>query len=117
MLEFYTTATPIARKVHICDLCNGKIQAGEKYTRFSGKNDGEVFDIKHHLLCAEIIRQYCEFVGDNEYDVDSVHEWVEETVCSECEHYDGNSDSRTPCKKSMFCCPKAIERFSKKQGE
>jgi hypothetical protein len=114
-LEFWTTLTPIAHKEYICDLCGGKIAVGEKYERFSGKNDGEMFDIKHHLLCAEIIRQYCDYIDDQEYDADSAYEWVQETVCAGCEHYDDERDDYTPCTCSIAQCPKIIERFPIKE--
>lgn len=113
MLEFYTASTHTAKKVHVCDLCGGKVQIGEKYQRFSGKNEGEMFDLKHHLICCEIISQYCQYIGDNEYDADSACEWVQETVCANCEHYDEDRDDFTPCKTSMHCCKKVIERFMK----
>lgn len=113
MLEFFTVQTPMARKIHTCDLCNGKIQVGEKYTRFSGKFEGEMFDTKHHALCTEIIRQYCDCVGDNEYDADSVRDWATEVVCGQCNHYDDDREDYTPCECSLFSCPNAIKRFSK----
>lgn len=112
MLEFWTSSTPVARKRYVCDFCGGAIRPGEKYSRFTGKNDGEMFDAKNHLLCSEIARQYCQYIDDNEYDIDSAHEWVEETVCGECEHYDDERDDYTPCKTTLFSCPKVIERFS-----
>jgi hypothetical protein len=111
-LNFWTTVTPTAHKEYVCDLCGGKIKIGEKYERFSGKNDGEMFDIKHHMLCTEIIRQYCDYIGEQEYDADSVCEWVTET-CADCEHYDEDRNDFTPCTCSTFQCPKVIKRFSK----
>jgi len=114
-LEFCTTSTPTARKEHVCDFCGCKIKVGEKYSRFSGKYDGEMFDTVHHLLCSEIIRQYCDYIDDQEYDLDSAYEWVQETVCAGCEHYDDERDDYTPCTCSISQCPKVIERFSTKE--
>lgn len=110
MLEFSSSSTPIANKIHICDLCGEEIQKGEKYSRFSGKYDGYMFDAKHHLLCAHIIGEYCEWACDNEYDNDNVIDWLRDTICSDCKHSwygDGNDD----CDASVFLCPKIIGRF------
>ena len=112
-LEFSNATTPTARKTYECDLCCSSIHEGEKYSRFCGKYDGEMFDIKHHLLCAEIIGQYCNYIGDDEYDEDNVREWVQETVCVGCEHYEEDREDFTPCTCSTFQCPKVIQRFSK----
>lgn len=115
MLEFSSHSYPVARKEHRCDLCCSEIKVGEEYSRFSGMYEGRFFDHKHHLLCERIISQYCDHVGDNEYDNDNVIDWVTEIVCGDCEHshYDDGADD---CSFSnMFVCPKVIERFAEKE--
>lgn len=42
MLEFFNQTYPKAKKEHTCDLCNQKIAVGEKYSRFTGKYDGDM---------------------------------------------------------------------------
>ena len=46
MLEFYHIKHPKARKEHVCDLCNSKILLGQTYERYSGKYNGDMFDLK-----------------------------------------------------------------------
>ena len=116
MLEFSSSSFPIATKEHACDLCRGAISSGSKYLRFAGKEGGNFFNTKYHLLCAEIIRQYCRYVGDNEYDPDSVGEWVEEMVCGECEHGDEGRDDFTPCSRLMSSCSKVEDYFMNRNG-
>ena len=49
MLEFYHIKHPKARKEHVCDLCGSKIPLGQVYERYSGKYDGDMFDLKVFL--------------------------------------------------------------------
>lgn len=115
MLEFSKMTTPVARKEHKCSLCGDLIRIGERYDRFSGKDGGIMFDLKHHLMCREIIQQYCSYLGEFEYDNDDIIYWVEEMVCGDCEH-SRFGDGADDCETSIFRCPKVIERFSKKEG-
>lgn len=88
MLEFGNYTSPKAKKEHICDLCNHKIHVGEKYSRFSGKYDGDMFDVKHHLLCERICRAYCDWANESEYTNDDVQDWLREEYCLCCENYE-----------------------------
>lgn len=115
-MEFSTGTQPVARKSHVCDFCGREIKPGEKYQRFVGKYDGEFFDLCHHLLCEEIIYRYCRFIDDQEYDIDSAQEWLEETICAGCEHFDDERDDYSPCHISIYECPKTLERFASKSG-
>lgn len=110
MLEFSNQSDRIARKVYTCDLCGEKIYVGEKYSRYAGKYDSMFFDMKHHMLCTEIIRQYCLWADDDEYTEDDVLDWIRETICSDCIHswYEGGRDD---CDTSVFLCPTVINRF------
>lgn len=115
MLEFSKHTNPIAKKKHQCSLCYGDIRAGEKYDRFCGLYDGAFFDLKHHLICSDIINEYCDYIGEDEYNNDNVIDWVSEIVCGDCIH---NQDGLEDCNISnLFLCPKVIERFSKKQEQ
>lgn len=110
MLDFYDSTTPKARKEHICDLCGQKIQIGEKYSRFRGKYDGDMFDIKHHLLCERICRAYCEWAGDKEYDNDRVQDWLHDEICYDCENC-------KDCKEHPLRCPIVRAKFEKGGAE
>lgn len=116
MLEFSNQSNRIARKEHKCDLCGEVIRVGEKYSRYAGKYDGQMFDYKHHLLCLEMISEYCLWAEDNEYTEDDVIDWLMETVCYNCEH-SWHGDGKDDCETSIFLCPKVVERFSAKDGD
>lgn len=42
---------PIARKEHLCMLCEGKIQVGEKYIRRVGTRMRELISFAMHIFC------------------------------------------------------------------
>jgi hypothetical protein len=109
MVEFFTATEPTARKQHICDLCGRPINVGEKYSRFEGKADGEMFCTKNHLFCADVIERYCQWAGENEYDIDSANEWAEGVAWGNCQHSQWADDD---CGKSFWDCEiarKALE--------
>ena len=116
MLEFSSMSERIARKNHICDLCGEVITIGEKYNRYSGKYEGEMFDMKHHLMCREIIYQFCDDTDSCEYTESEILEWLQEKICYECEH-SWHGDGKDDCDTSLFQCPRVIERFAAKDGE
>lgn len=92
MLDFYKTAYPKARKEYACDLCGNKIHVGETYHRFSGKYDGDMFDLKHHLTCQRIIKAYCRAHSDDEYNNDEIEDWLRDTYCYDCEQRECNCE-------------------------
>lgn len=112
MLEFYDSSTPKARKEYTCDFCNQKIQIGEKYSRFSGKYDGDMFDVKHHLLCERICRAYCDWANDNEYSNDDVQDWLQSEICYDCKHYEDDD-----CEEHPLSCPIIRATFEKGGAE
>jgi len=52
-MEIISTTTPKARKEHICDWCNQKIQIGHIYNNLFLKGD-DVYVWKNHIYCLEI---------------------------------------------------------------
>lgn len=116
MLEFQNYSERNARKEHRCDLCGEIICVGEKYVRFSYKYDGLMFDQKLHLVCNQIISEFCRENDEEEYTDNLVLGWVLDVVCSECEH-SSYGDGKDDCETSIFHCKKVINRFCKKQGD
>lgn len=53
----------IARKEHICDLCGGKINKGQKYYRQTNLYDGRFYEWVEHEECHQV---------SDELDMDSV---------------------------------------------
>ena len=58
-MELLKETKPIARKEHICNLCYGKIEKGEKYVSLSIL-DGDIYTFKMHLECEEVSSDACE---------------------------------------------------------
>lgn len=54
MPEFHEVRWPKARKDHRCEDCNEVIPKGIVYQRYSGKFDGEFYDIITCSICSEI---------------------------------------------------------------
>lgn len=52
--EICETRWPRARKEHRCGECGATVRKGEEYQRISGKYDGEFFDEKTCIDCAEV---------------------------------------------------------------
>lgn len=109
-MDFFNSTQPRARKDYSCDLCNQIIHKGEVYHRYSGKYDGEMFDDKYHLTCQRIINAYCEDVNDREYCNDMVQDWLHDTYCLDCKHYDYD------CTFSELNCP-AIQKHYMQEKE
>lgn len=105
MHEFYSETEQKARKQYTCDLCGGVIPIGQKYTRYSGKYDGEMFDYKLHLPCKAVINEYCDRNNECEYDEDAISEWLNEEVC--CKLCD--IETRDNCFHSAMGCPKVLK--------
>jgi len=67
-----------ARKNHQCWGCGKFIQKGETYSYQFYKDCGDVWDVKCHIACQELINKYCEHFPD--YDNDGVlpiYNWFE----------------------------------------
>lgn len=110
MIEFSTYREPKAKKTHVCSLCGGAINVGEKYVRFSGKDGKFMFDTKLHLPCSVLIEKYCENIEQNEYDNDAVIDWVKKIACSGCKYFEDDNDD-PPCNASIFECDRVRNYF------
>lgn len=77
-----------ARKEHRCDVCEGKIQAGEKYLKRVGTFEGDFYCSKECLACQPIISEYCRSDSyDEGYCGEWIQEWWREEKCPVCKNY------------------------------
>jgi uncharacterized protein with PIN domain len=53
-MDFSSTKHIVARKRHKCDYCGFHIEKGETYSHSKGMYDGNFYDAKYCLRCAEI---------------------------------------------------------------
>lgn len=108
MLEFSNESCHTSRKVHSCTLCDEIIPVKTQYIRLSGKYDGQFFDDCYHTHCRQIVEDYCNENGEDEYVADEVIQWLNAEVCCNCKHSwygDGDDD----CETSVFKCEKVTE--------
>ena len=110
MLEFYHIKHPKARKKHVCDLCGSKILLGQTYERYSGKYNGNMFDLKYCLDCGKIIDAFLEENGYDEYSNDDIYDWLVERFCYNCKHGCNRDDD---CIINKFCCPNILSEIKK----
>ena len=54
MITTLKDSHPIARKEHICDLCGGKINKGQKYYRQTNLYDGGFYEWVEHEECHQV---------------------------------------------------------------
>lgn len=109
MLEFWSSTTPTARKDYRCSLCGQMILKGEKYHRYCGKYDGDMFDDKFHLTCRNIISGYFHGTGEREWCEDDIIEWLRDEHCLDCKNYEDGD-----CEKYPITCPIIREHFVEK---
>ena len=106
MLEFFNSTFPKARKEYKCDLCGEKIEKGQKYHRYSGKYDGELFDDKYHCVCQKIINAYCDWASEREYTNDEIYDYLHDEYCLDCKKYEDDE-----CVNNPLSCPFIREKF------
>ena len=58
---------PIARKEHICELCGGKINKGQKYYRQTNIYDGCIYEWIEHEECYQIASEL-DMYGECDFD-------------------------------------------------
>ena len=111
MLEFGNSAYPKARKVYECDLCGQKILKGEIYYRWSGKYDGEMFDLKYHPVCQNIITTYCHAMNEQEYSYDEIYDWLHDNYCLDCKKHEEDD-----CEVHPVNCPLIRKKFEQEDN-
>ena len=83
--------TPVARKEHRCNFCDGVISVGEKYYRQTNVYDGRVYDWVSHCECSKLADELdmfddCDEGLDGDGFVDSLNRYVYDN------HYDDKID-------------------------
>lgn len=86
MLEFYTHIYPVARKEHKCEFCRQIIPKGKRYSCETGKYDGDMFTRKLCSECSNILQDFCQENGYDEFDWWEVSDWLQEAYCQDCQN-------------------------------
>ena len=86
---FHTTNSPIARRRWKCSLCHGWIDKGERYVRYTWRQDTKIDDLPYHAECWAIVKNYCKRNNTNVYTNEEVFDWIKHRRhCAGCKvHY------------------------------
>lgn len=95
---------PKARKTYTCDLCDGEITPGTRYMSQSGKIEGKFVKLHYHLTCWNILKAFFAQNQEEDWDEDTILQFVKETVCSGC-------DEQKSCTYPPFDCDRAKDHF------
>lgn len=112
MLEFYNQSKPKARKDHVCEFCGQAIRKGEKYSYETGKYEGEMFARKLCLVCKNILDNFCNESGDEEFSWDWITDWLCDLYCYDCEH---GTKGKDDCEMQPQNCPLIRKKFEPKE--
>ena len=86
---FTNVTSPMAKKPHICCLCNGEIKIGEKYINVVGSDWVRSFyEDKFHIHCYNLREVYCQNLENgDEFNNRDVIDDIVENVCHSCDNY------------------------------
>lgn len=89
-MQTLSSKTPVARKDHRCDYCNGKIEKGEKYENSTHVYDGEVYTWKNHLDCHKLaveLNMFEDYILTGEDFCDIVSEYFFDFIAADYQTY------------------------------
>ena len=110
MVKGFGYSTHTARKKHVCNLCGGLINEGERYDSEFCVDDGLAYTFKAHEKCNYIASEIYEYVDpydgmDKTGFLEGCSEISEIFVCPYCEN-------RENCRES-FCLDKMFDFLKK----
>ena len=85
-MDCYTQTYPIARKVHECNFCKKEIAEFEKRYYELRENGGAIYYLNLCSVCKNMVEKYGREENRDEYNYDSVQEWLYSEYCYYCEH-------------------------------
>lgn len=118
MMEFFNSRSRIARKEHICEACEQKIQSGEKCQYECGKFEGEFFTRYYHNDCYEVMQDYFNDTYDDDYfTYDYIYDWWLEGHCYQCAlWYDNGGECECDMDRKIWCTRYQVKGKNKKGG-
>lgn len=118
MLECYTKNIARAKNRHTCSICGAPIEVNEKYVAYRGKTDGEWFRDSYHLVCQNIIDNFLDDTGEDEYSFAEIDEWLHDLKCHECDKHNKETND-CECYNIGFPirCPKVRKYFEEEDAE
>lgn len=110
MGDFYKHEYPKAKRPYECECCEKEIREGERYSRETGKHEGELYTRRLCMTCSNILTAYLEETGADTFGWWDVFDRIRNTYCAKCEHKkDGNRDGG--CGTHCIDCEKVRKDF------
>ena len=79
MSQVFSDSSPVARKQHVCDLCQLPIAKGDRYNRRTGIWEDVFATFKAHIACDEFATKIYDDENDWEsHDVDCFRQMLSE---------------------------------------
>lgn len=108
MLEIIREKDRKARKPHICDYCDGTIEAGEIYNHCVIKSDG-IYEWDAHMMCKSVASDLWDYIDPWEgMTADDFQEgcqtFCRTFICHDCEQWDDECEQGEP-----FCIQKIYD--------
>ena len=72
MSHCFGQITRKARKQHVCEICNGKIEPGHKYLNRTGVDCNQHWSLKMHHLCESITQNWSQEWYENWENFDNI---------------------------------------------
>lgn len=113
MYEHLETKNVIARKQHICDWCEKRINKGEEYERQKFKYDGEFCEWNAHLACSRVASAIWDYAEpddgmDSDQFDENCAEVCSEFICPDCENW---NDEFHDCELDESYCIDKMDKF------
>lgn len=106
MMDFYSQKYTKARKTHKCEFCEKEIVLGETYSYESGKFYGDFFVRKLCVKCYDMLTEFINHSGEEEFQWDWVQEWLHDEYCTD--------ECKETCKygfSKVQSCPIVRDKF------
>ena len=106
-----------ARKEHVCNYCNGRINKGEIYDWASLKNNGDLYEWKNHIDCGFIAQQLWQYIdpddGLTEEDFqEGCREFCKEFCCPGCPKCNTEEYEDLECNDDLvYCLDKIVDKL------
>ena len=104
---------PIARKIHICDLCQRPIKIGERYNRTTIVHDRDLYECKVHECCSRLaLHIECDEDGITTNDFQNfIGDAIHNHYCSGC-IFRNNTPKCEEFRDQDFCFPHILNFYN-----
>lgn len=104
-----------ARKKHVCNLCNGYIDPGDRYRYEFNKDGSDVWSYRAHIECAFVAEELWEYIypwdgmDDSDFQ-DGVREFCQRMICPTCKNYAAGECMNDEC-YCLHHCVNVLKKY------